>query len=254
MANAQVSAVLCSPWALPDDVPAVVRQELDGVTDEQIASALERASEILWMLSGRRWSGGGCTAVARLVSRPTPGAPWSRTWGHCGCWDVPGSLVGWSSHIDQPRGLRLPTSPVTGITSVVQDGVTLPSTAYLLGRTGWLERVDGGVWSVCDADTVITYTYGEAPPAGGRDAAVTLGVELLKDSLGLKGCRLPKRVTSVTRQAVSMTMLDPSDFLNEGLTGLTSVDLWLRAVNPEQRPQSGGVWSLDVNQTRKDFP
>lgn len=251
MAPAEVSAVLCSPWATPDDVPATTRQSL-GLTDDQLQGALLRASEMLWALTGRRWYGGGCTETARLVSRPTPGAPYSPSWGTCGCWDAPAGT--WQRHVDEPAVIRLPRSPITAVTSIVEDGVTLPPSAYVAGRSGWVERVDGLRWRVCAADTVITYTHGEPPPAGGRDAAVTLGVEFARDQYGLEGCRLPKRVTSLTRQGVTMSMIDPQDYLDQGLTGLVTVDLWIKAVNPDGRPEGGMVLLFDSPQTRKAFP
>jgi hypothetical protein len=39
-------------------------------------------------------------------------------------------------------------------------------------------------------------------------------------------------VTSVSRQGISYQMIDPTDILATGKTGLPEVDLWLSAVNP----------------------
>jgi hypothetical protein len=253
---AVVSPVLCAPWATPADVPAAIRTEL-GITDDQLAAQLMRASELLWMLTGRIWYGIGCSEEVTLRSLPTS-APWRgdwiihSSWGECPCWLTPGSVV---DHIAQPLRVKLPRSPVQAIISVTVEGVLLDPTAYRLNHAGVLERIDGGLWQVCGGDTVIVYTYGEAPPAGGRDAAVTLGVEFARDLHGLGNCRLPSNVTSLTRQEVTTTYADPNEFLEKGLTGLRSVDLWVKAVNPHNRPQRARVYSPDVPRTnRRSLP
>lgn len=47
---------------------------------------------------------------------------------------------------------------------------------------------------------------------------------------GDKSCSLPERVTSVSRQGVSWTMLDPMDFLDKRLTGVGRLDTWLSVI------------------------
>jgi hypothetical protein len=160
------------------------------------------------------------------------------------------SRLAFRKHIPMPDAIRLPRSPISEILSVTVDGVALAANEYQLARNGWLRRV-GDVWDTCAGLTVITYSFGEPPPAGGRDAAAALAVELAKDQYGLDGCRLPKRTTSVARQGVTITMADPAEFLKNGKTGIMSVDLWLSAVNPQARPRRGGVWSPDVPTTRR---
>ena len=58
-----------------------------------------------------------------------------------------------------------------------------------------------------------------------------LAVEYGKAAQG-NPCALPERITSVTRQGVSWTVLDPQDFLDKGYTGMSRVDHWLAAVKP----------------------
>lgn len=243
--SAPVSEVLCSAWASPADIPDAVKDGLP-LNDSAYLDPLMRASEILWALSGRRWYGGGCTERATLA--PALGDGHHESWGVCGCWDLaPGSPY---AHMDQPRAVRLPRTPAA-IVSVLEDGVPLASTAYRLARSGWLERIDGGLWDVCSGTTVITYSFGEPPPRGGRAAAVTLGLELAKDANGISGCKLPKRTTSVTRQGVSIEMFDPQDFLDKGGVGIISVDLWLKSVNPGARTQPATVWSPELEVARR---
>lgn len=249
------SAVLCSAWASQEDVPESIRTEL-GLTDSQWATALMVSSEILWALSGRRWYGAGCLEEAYLRSvPPRPGTgswPYHESWGNCGCWaradwiggfPVAAWMGAWS-HIEGVYAVKLPRDTVTEITSVTINGDSF--TSYNLTRSGWLERIDGKSWDVCSGSTVVTYRHGEPPPLGGVQAAVALGIELARDWSGVGKCKLPKRLTSITRQGVTVDIADSLDILERGGTGLTSVDLWLRAVNPEARPQRAGVWSPDV--------
>lgn len=250
--------VLCSAWATFADIPEDLRPLVDEPT---WARLLMQASEILWALSGRRWYGGGCeeTAVLRSVP-PTAGRgnwPYDASWGRCPCW-VTGTWVddwlrpgrSWGGDHLAPTAVRLPRNPVTAITSVVVDGVTLAPGAYRLTRSGWVERLTG-TWDVCNDLTEVTYQFGEPPPEGGVQAVVALAVELARDLVGDGECKLPQRVTSITRQGISMSMIDPMDFMPNGKTGLYLVDLWLTAVNPHNRPARGAVFSLDLPTTVK---
>lgn len=247
---APVSTVLCSPWATAADVPQSVKTELNLPNASQWAAPLLRASELLWALSGRRWYGSGCQETAVLRSDNATW-PWDQTWGSCDCWTFPPDTwppvgVEGSRHILQPVALSLPRAEGITVNSVHIDGVLLSANAYRVSASGWLERIDGGSWPVCEGTTVVAYQHGRPPPAGGRDAAVTLAIELAKDLYGIAGCRLPRRVRSITRQGVSMELVDPAEFLDKGLVGLVSVDMWIRAVNPDAQAQEGYVWSPDL--------
>lgn len=249
---AQVSQVLCSPWATPADVPSSVKDELGLTEDDHWYGPLLRASELLWMLSGRKWYGEGCEELAVLRSDNATW-PWHESWGRCGCWTsgtlYPPASVPGSGHIVQPVAVRLPRDRVTSVVSVTVGGALLDPSAYRVSPAGWLERIDGSTWPVCAGVTEVIYRHGAPPPRGGVDAVVTLAVELAKDFYGLKNCRLPRRVTALTRQGVTLDLADPGQFLERGLVGLMSVDLWLSAVNPGARPSEGLVWSPDLPQT-----
>lgn len=262
--GAPVSALLCSPWATPADVPSAVKAAV-GITDAQWVAPLMRASEILYMLSGRRWIGGGCQEVAVLRSSPPrPGEatwPYEPSWGSCGCWASTPWVPQWVNgqpvnrrfpHVQQPVAVRLPRSPITGVSSVKISGATF--TSWTVTPSGWLERVDGLPWPVCTGSVEVTYQFGEPPPPGGRDAAVALGAELAKDMYGVDGCKLPALTTSVTRQNVTIEMTTSLEVLEKNGVGIYSVDLWLRAVNPEARPHRAGVWSPDVPRLSRRFP
>lgn len=256
------SAVLCSSWANPEDVPAAWFGDAPGATPEQKAAAWRRvlllASELLWAMSGRVWYGGGCTETAQLRSHP-PGAgndgwPYDPSWGNCGCWSGLADMS-WNGtdmrfgdvaqrHV-RPFAIHLPRAPITVVDSVLVDGV--PFTNWRLTRSGWLERLDGAAWNMCNDSTLVTYRWGVPPPEGGVQAAIRLAHEILLDEIGSDACQLPARLQSITRQGISMAVLDPMDFLRQMRTGLAQVDLWLAAVNPDAKQARGSVWWPEKN-------
>jgi uncharacterized protein DUF4082 len=246
------SQVLCSPWALPNDVPEPERSKQ---SDAEWMRDLTEASEILYYLSGRRWIGLGCTETATLRSVDGNGTwPYHPSWGSCPCWSYgtweglwlypPGVNVR-LGHYQGPVAIQLPMSPIGTVTEVLEDGVLLSAATYRVSRSGWVTRIDGRSWNTCMDTTTITYTFGEPPPEGGVRSAVDLAVERLAWRLG-EECAWPRTVTSVTRQGLSMEIANPLDFISDGRTGLPGVDMWLAAVNPTARAQRGRVWSPDI--------
>lgn len=71
-------------------------------------------------------------------------------------------------------------------------------------------------------------------PAGADLAAMRLAEEYMLAYQG-KECGLPERVTSASRQGASWTILDPQDFLKDGLTGIGPIDQWLATVGLHSR-------------------
>ncbi len=145
--------------------------------------------------------------------------------------------------------------PVIAVTRVRVDGQVVPPSAYRLDGT-LLVRTDGGTWPVrqdlnapaTDPDTFeVQYRRGREVPAGGRRAVSALMVELHKARCGDKTCALPSRVTNVVREGVTYSLLDdPAALLDNGLTGISDVDLWLRAVNPHRARTRMRVYSPDL--------
>lgn len=249
--------MLCGPWATFADVPADL---VGDKTQQQWEGWLLQASEILFGLSGERWSGVGCTYTAELRGAPPEqgsGAwPYYRSWGMTNTspayWWFPLASVAWFPvyrAVDPvPYAIRLPHDEVTEITEVLINGVAF--TDYQLVRGNWLERTDGRGWHRFFDQTTITYAYGTPPTEGGVQAAICLANEIGKAICGDDTCRLPKRVTSITRQGVAIAMIDSMDFFKIRKTGLADVDLWLTSVNPNGRRRAARVMSPDIPRAR----
>lgn len=238
----------CLP-ALPDDA--------DPGYDEAVArqSANEDiAIQVLWALSGRRF--GVCPAVARPC--PTPArnlfrerhSPtnlaygfipmfWGGSWRHFGC-GCSGRCT-----VAGPRMVHLP-GPVVEITEVVVGPDVLDPSEYtlegdVLYRIGksWpgqdLSKPMGedGTWSV-------TYLRGEPVPPGVAGLTGMLAQEFIASCSGTK-CRLPRNVTGVARNGVTYQVYNPMNIYASGKTGLSEVDLWLSAINPNHLMQGPKV-------------
>lgn len=219
-------------WASVEDACRSRQHELDEATVALLSDQLLVASDLLFNLTGRRWNGGGATHTYR----PDPQER---------CWRNSASM------------LRLPRFPATSITSVKVDGATVAAGRYRIDDRRWLVYVpatDGtetlGGWpsvqrldlpSTAQGTWEVTYVYGAAPPRGGAAAAASLAVELALSCQGKK-TRLPSRVTSLTRQGVTLAVLDPLTLFDDGKTGVAEVDMWVANVNLAARRGHPTVW------------
>jgi hypothetical protein len=232
---------VCSPWATTADLctPCDGYEDFD---DGLLLDSLDMASDVLFNLTGRRWPG-ECTEVVRPQGRWRQGAPrsfWpgdtSWSWGWCSC------ERGRETGCTRVPEVRLPGSPVdVNSIFVTLDGVSFAD--WRLDDDNWLVRTDGDGWPCCqrlDLDTTeddtweIAYTRGTAPPIGGIRAAASLACEFVLACTpadeGGAACRLPKRITSITRQGVTIAVLDPLTLFGDGLTGIPEVDIWIGSV------------------------
>jgi len=245
----EASASTCAPWATEADVCAPCdTYEFDPVLLE---TGLQIASDVLFNLTGRRWPG-ICTDLVRPAG--VCGCD-----GHMGPWLPPG-IAGGGCPCGGVSEVVLPGYPVVSIIEVLIDGVAVDPARYRVdnrrrlvwqpeitatgGRSGWpcCPRLDvaadeDGTWSV-------EYEYGQDPPAAGIQYAGVLGCQLaLACSPATIGqCRLPKRVTSITRQGVSLAVLDPLTLFLDGLTGLSEVDLWVQSIRLGDARRRATAW------------
>src|SRR5699024_114402 len=173
------------------------------------------------------------------------------SWFNIGC-----GSCGHRCGCDGPAALSLPW-PVDSIVSVTIDGEEIPSTAYRVDRQRVLVRTDGGSWPTTqnllaapgEPDTfVIEYLHGLAVPVGGQVAAGILAMEFGKALCDDSTCRLPERVQTVTRQGVSVAMLDGFEDIEQGRTGIWAVDSWVASVTAA--PRRSTVMSPDFRGVR----
>lgn len=264
-----VSYDLCAPWATADDVSGDC---CAGTVDpNKMDDALAGASLILYNLTGRQWPG-ECTDVIRPTAEHAPDllrpgwvpyggytGPWAAggqnayaynffggMWGACSCNRT--TVCGLHSVSE----ILLPGYPVASITTVKIDGVTRPSAGYRIqdrARLVWVPQTSDTRegWPCCQrvelASTEVntwevTYKWGAGPPAIGQRFAATLACQLYKtlSPADAEGCRLPQRITSITRQGVTLAVLDSFQVFQDGLTGLPEIDLW---ISSDRRARSG---------------
>jgi hypothetical protein len=153
---------------------------------------------------------------------------------------------------DHPATLRLP-GPISSIEEVRIDGDVLVSTAYRVDNHVLLVRTDGSRWPRCqqmgkslteEGTFGISYTRGTEVPVGGQVAAGVLAVEMFKAMCNDATCQLPRRIQSISRQGVTITMLDKFDDIDKGHTGIWLVDSWVASVM--QVPKPSRVYSVDI--------
>lgn len=223
--------------------------------------AVEIATEVLWSLSGRRF--GYCTQTVRPCRKDClPGyGDWFRGDSYPlpaligGLWyNLTCGLCGDSCSCTELSQVVLP-GPVASITQVKVDGSPLVTGAYRVDNGTHLVRTDGGRWPFCNdlskPDTAagtwsVTYKIGSPVPAAGSLAAGELACELSKSLSQDTTCRLPRSVTSVARQGVTINYAKVSEAMKEGNTGLYLVDLFIQTFNPKHLAQRPRVWSPDI--------
>jgi hypothetical protein len=236
-----------------------------GLDEVVRTRASDVATEVVWMLSGRRF--GLSTLTVRpcrrtctdgydfwLLLPALPALPYgSLAVPWCGC---PNPACSCTRHLCEV-GLA---GPVHDITEVRVDGQVVQAASYVVHDHRWLVRVDGDCWPECQDLTaaddqpgafVVTYRRGVPVSAGGQWAAGQMACEIAKAMTNDNTCRLPRRVQSLVRQGVQQTFVDPAQLAKDGMTGLPEVDQWLRAVNPGKLPRDSLVWSPDIPRGRR---
>lgn len=223
----------------------VIPEELGDYADSEYAyEACKMASYLMWALSGRKFSG--------LNTVTEHYAPLTRTVDNTEFFIQ--SQVPWAVNSALPFSDTVPIDdlhmrglPVQSITSIsYADGTVVGPDRYVLLDKRWIHFKDNVTRPVN-----ITYTFGVAPPTAGRMAARYLAEQFAKQWAGDAECELPDRVTSVTRQGVSFTVLDNQEFIQDLRTGVYSVDLFLKSVNPDTARARSKVFSPDIQRGRR---
>lgn len=114
---------------------------------------------------------------------------------------------------------------------------------YNFPASGAGEPLDGSAWQV-------TYLQGIPMPSVLSRAAGELACEYAKFCLG-QPCRLPQRATSLSRQGVTVSLVNVEQLLEDGLTGIVTVDNLIRAFNPYRLVSRMKIASPDFSPIRK---
>lgn len=94
----------------------------------------------------------------------------------------------------------------------------------------------------------LTYQFGSTITASARRAVLWLAHQFWLEAAGCEDCgecQLPGRTTSVQREGLSYTLIDPQDYLRDGKTGVPTVDLWISSVNPKRAIRPAQVITPD---------
>lgn len=149
--------------------------------------------------------------------------------------------------------------PVASVTEVKIGAEVVPASAYRVDVAQGayvLLRTDGECWPFCqdvtaapgeDGAFTVTYGQGRELPAVLQIAAAMLACEYVKALTG-GACRLPARMTSLSRQGVEVEIESPT--AGDGLTGIPEVDSIVLMLNPSKRKSPPIVLSPDLPESR----
>ena len=247
-----VALGVCEDWA---GYPAALQE-----------TALALASSFLWAATGRRF--GVCPVTVRpsqakigeglayqafpvapgLGGLGQPGGPFlfAGRWFNSGCVSA---CCGNSACAVVLRG------PVATVEEVLVGDEVIPASAYRVDVTSGaylLVRIDGECWPACQNFTadegepgsfVVTYGLGVPLPVALQVATALLACEYAK---GLSGgpCKLPSKMTQLTRQGVTVELEPPEPV--DGRTGIREVDDVITSLNPGKRQRPPVLLSPDL--------
>lgn len=220
----------CGSWISWPDASSCCRHDLDAITDGGIRTQiLESATFVVWALSGKKYPG-LCTATRSFCA---PCAP-CRCVSRCRC--------GPDSRIDLGT-----LYPVASVTQVLVDGVPLiEGTDYRVDDWRYVVRLDSKAWpaivDLTDPEELqVTWAFGRQPLPGLKHAAELLVCELAAPCIPNATCNFPQRITAMSAEGVTYTLVDPTAIINAGKTGIFDIDLLIFAANLDT-PSAGGIF------------
>lgn len=243
-------------WILPEEMG-------DYSYTEFTEEAAQVASNLLWAMSGRKYTGETIvTERYTCTLRNNRLGPSTKTNSPIlfggDVHNIPSSDFNEYSELVadgmSPDGrIKLRGRPVNRIISIrnMKGDILDPSGYYLVDHST-IHIKAGTPWTPCNVE--VTYSYGVPVPTAGKMAARKLAIEFARLWSGDEMCELPQRVTSVSRQGVSYTILDNQEFIQELRTGLYEIDLFLKVVNPDNARRKSKVFSVDTPRARKYVP
>lgn len=249
--------MLCGPWLDVGDLTLCAEGDFEPGA---LAKALAGANELLYIASCRTFPG-VCTDTVRPCGYYSVGGggtwgwgssfpvladgsrwiPWgiesllglgAPGFGGCGCGGV--ESCGCTVH----SAVVVPGDPIIDVTEITVDGTVVDPSLYALVDRRKIVRTDGEWWPCCqhveraateDGTFSVSYRYGAIPGQALLLALEVLACELATGWANDGECRLPRRLTSLVREGVSMAVLDPLQFLNDRKFGIYEVDAALAA-------------------------
>lgn len=236
----------CGPFTTAENVLlccAIAQEQGLSDTDPRLLDTIADASLLLYYWTGRQY--GTQTAVLRLC-RP------------CNC-SGPVCACG-------VNAIDLGLWPVLSLDALRMDGVEQDLTNFHIDEYHYLVRsgpqdpwpncsnqwaASGGPYDSQAYGYVfeVELTYGIEVPSILERAARTLACELLNDACAAT-CKLPERVTSVARRGLTMEVASSMDLLDKNMTGIYSVDLAIKTLNPSRLQSPTFVWTPDLERNR----
>lgn len=243
----------CQSW-VDGEAVAVCCAALQGTDTSLLDAAAEAASEVLFILSGRQFTGLCTRTVRPCASSRRCSHVWSRYDDYrgtgCGC----GRL----------SEVLLPGAPVLNVIEVLIDGEVVPPSTYRVDGYQRLVRVRDPeepnrrlFWPSCqqldlpateEGTFEVTYLSGIMPPQLGEDAAGELACEIYRGCSGSDDCKLPQGTTQVTRQGVTINLAAVTQWAYKDgrwATGMPLVDLFLATYNPTGARRPPAIFSPD---------
>jgi hypothetical protein len=284
----------CEPWTdaatvsnLPKVVTAATKNGIDSADLITLCGeAVMAASEILFEISGRMFTGLCGPVTCRPVSRPSDAdtrslgarlSPmgWFASWGSASSYGLTVPGVATSYAPSAPPTIKLPW-PVREVLQVKIDGTVIPGpydpdtetgewelrdninlvrlrpTASFdpTARYGWPTSQIADLPDTEDGTFSVTITFGIDPPTSGRLAAKKLAEFLVLPALG-DTSSYPDRTTAITRQGVTVQVASVIDLLKAGSLGIYEIDAFMNAVNPNRNNRQAVVWSPDIGRARR---
>lgn len=232
---------------------SVLPTDLDETQQLVLEQSLDAAVAVLWALTGRWYGVQAVEARPCSPGRSPVGIPleFGRGW-------QPVLDAGTVRNVSvmpvscRDNVINLP-GPVVEVLGWVVDGDEM-ELAGLQVYGDAIMRTAGGAWPSQDLSLpstepgtwAVRYLRGHMPPPGAAHMVGLLAREFYNGATG-GTCRLPRRVTNVQRQGVTVSMVDPTEIFDSGATGITEVDLWIKSVNPYRLHEPSKVWSPDLS-------
>lgn len=242
-----------APWCTEAQLS---QKRLQSVTDVNRGFAIACATNLLYIMSGRRYRSGRSiirpTAISNSWNFQNTMYPYSSMSGYGGAWGFAAGWawtamgMGWWQNGEDTTRVQL-TAPVRRINLVMVDGAPLDPSQYRLMNRKYLYRMldpigqASGSWpwqqniqqpANQPGTWLIDYEWGKGPPPAGVMACISLATELALAMSGSPQAKLNDRVISITTEGTTVAVGEALTYLQESFTSLPLVDLFLSAVNP----------------------